>query len=204
MPNTDERAQAAANVLHARGAAHVIIKRGAQGAYWSHAEHAEHFQQYPLWSLTRLLLVIVTMVHSHVRWHVANPCRRPCDMRQQQQQSQSHAAAHSVLCPLLQKSMRSPITLRNHDSVLLQHATGRYASVERMQVTAESQTGLHGVVGAASRNRATRPVCGRTIPRRSAISPTNRHNALKTNHTDISRGSARRLRGGSPIRFIDR
>jgi ribokinase len=37
MPNTDERAQAAANVLHARGAAHVIIKRGAQGAYWSHA-----------------------------------------------------------------------------------------------------------------------------------------------------------------------
>jgi len=40
MPDSDERTQAAANILHARGATHVIIKRGAHGAYWSHAGSA--------------------------------------------------------------------------------------------------------------------------------------------------------------------
>lgn len=37
VPDSATQARAAADILHARGAAHVIIKRGAQGAFWSHA-----------------------------------------------------------------------------------------------------------------------------------------------------------------------
>lgn len=37
LPSDDASAQAAAQRLHARGAQHVIIKRGAQGVLWSHA-----------------------------------------------------------------------------------------------------------------------------------------------------------------------
>lgn len=39
MPSDDSQARAAAQQLHERGATHVIIKRGAQGALWSHAGH---------------------------------------------------------------------------------------------------------------------------------------------------------------------
>lgn len=41
MPSDETQSAAAAHILHARGATHVIIKRGAQGVVWSHAGQCE-------------------------------------------------------------------------------------------------------------------------------------------------------------------